>query len=308
MTDPFAGWPDLLRNVPPVGITGSTLDRADHLRRDPGAMVALRSRPDARWLVMDDLKPVLTTGEHPDILWAYRSDVQHDAVSVFLGLAPEKDGAPRFAAAASGADLVNDFGGQIVDARMAAVQLGDGRAEIVAQARSLLDWHARHKFCAVCGGKTEMAKAGYARTCLSCNAEHFPRTDPVVIMLAIKDDHALVGRQPNFPKRFFSALAGFVEPGESLEEAVARELFEEAGIRVKRVRYLASQPWPFPSSLMIAAFAEAVNLDITLDTDELEEARWVSKDEVRAALAGNGEWFAPPPMAIAHTLLKAWVG
>lgn len=302
MIDPFDGW-----QVPPVGITGSPLDRADHLRRDPGAMVALRARPDARWLVMDSLKPVLTQGERPDILWAYRSDVPHDATTVFLGLDPAKDGAPRFAAAASGDDLVNDFGGVVVDARAAAVQLGDGRAEIVAQARSLLDWHARHVFCAACGGKTVMNKAGYARTCQGCGTEHFPRTDPVVIMLAIKGDHALVGRQPGFPKRFYSALAGFVEPGESLEEAVARELFEEAGIPVARVRYLASQPWPFPSSLMIAAFAEATSFEINLDTDELEEARWVTKDEVRAALAGTGDWLAPPPMAIAHTLLKAWV-
>ena len=305
---PFDGW-----DLPAVGLTGSPLDRADHLRRDPGAMVALRARSDARWLVMDDLKPVLTkvgsNGNGPDILWAHRSDIPHDATSVFLGLSSSADGgAPRFAAAAPSGDLVADFGGQVVDARAAASMLGDGRAEIIAQARSLIDWHARHQFCAVCGAPTTMNKAGYSRNCGACGAEHFPRTDPVVIMLAIKGDHALVGRQPNFPRKFFSALAGFVEPGESLEEAVARELFEEAGIRTARVRYLASQPWPFPSSLMIAAFAEATNIDITLDTDELEEARWVTKDEVRAALAGTGEWFAPPPMAIAHTLLKAWVG
>ncbi len=300
MTDPFDGW-----KVPPVGLTGSPLDRADIMRRDPAAMIALRSRPDARWLVMEDLKPVLTSAEQPDILWAYRSDVPHDALSVFLGLDGE---APRFAAAASGADLVSDFGGRIVDARVAASQLPDGRAAIIAQARSLLDWHARHGFCAVCGGKTELGKAGYSRSCLACGAEHFPRTDPVVIMLAIKDDMALVGRQPGFPKRFYSALAGFVEPGESLEEAVGRELFEEAGITVRNVRYLASQPWPFPSSLMVACLAEATSHIITLDTDELEEARWASKDDVRAALAGTGEWLAPPPLAIAHTLLKAWVG
>lgn len=304
MTDPFAGWTPTA-----AGITGSPLDRADHLRRDPATMVALRARADARWLVMDGLKPVLTAGDPPDILWAHRSDVPHDAVSVFLGLAgAAEDHAPRFAAAASGAELVADFGGRIVDGRAAAVQLGDCRAAIMAQARSLLDWHARHGFCANCGAPTTLVKAGYARQCGGCGAEHFPRTDPVVIMLAVRQDHALVGRGANFPKNFLSALAGFVEPGESLEEAVARELFEEAGIRTGRVRYLASQPWPFPSSLMIACFAEARGVEIILDTDELEEARWVTRDEVRAALAGTGDWFAPPPMAIAHTLLRGWVG
>jgi NAD+ diphosphatase len=297
------------RDVPATGFTGNRLDRADEVRRDPAAVIALRGRSDARWLVLDKLSPVVRPGETPAILWAYRSDVPHDALSIFLGLVGD---APRFAAAAPATDLVADFGGQVVDARAAAAMLGDGRAEIVAQARSLLDWHARHKFCAVCGAPTTMNKAGYSRTCGGCSAEHFPRTDPVVIMLAVKTsdsgaDHALVGRQPGFPKKFYSALAGFVEPGESLEEAVARELFEEAGIRVGKVRYLASQPWPFPSSLMIAAFAEAQGVEITLDTDELEEARWVTKDDVRAALAGTGDWLAPPPMAIAHTLLKAWV-
>jgi NAD+ diphosphatase len=297
MTDWFAGkeWA--------TGFTGGRLDRADHLRRDAGALVALRSRSDARWLVLDDLKPVITAGEPRRLLWAYRSDVPHDAPSVLLGL----DGdAPRFAAAAPSDELVRDFSGELIDARAAGSLLPDFEAAIVAHARALLDWHARHGFCAVCGGKTLMVKAGYGRECQACGAEHFPRVDPVVIMLAVKGDHALVGRQPRFPRRFFSALAGFVEAGESLEEAVRRELFEEAGIRTARVRYLASQPWPFPSSLMIACIAEAEGFELNMDTEEMEELRWVSREEVQAALAGSGDWLAPPPLAIAHTLLKAW--
>lgn len=290
---------------PPVtGLTGSPLDRADHIRRDPSAAIAVRSRPDARWLVLDDLKPLLTADPKPELFWAHRSDIPHNAPSVFLGLTP--DGAPRFAAAAPAADLIADHGGRLLDARAAAMLLEDGRAAILAQARSLLAWHARHGHCSHCGAPTQIAKAGYARNCPACHAEHFPRTDPVVIMLAVHKDHALVGRQPGFPPRLFSALAGFLEPGESIEEAVARELHEEAGIITTDVRYLASQPWPFPSSLMIACFAKAKAAELTLDFDELEEARWVTRAEVLAALGGSGDWLAPPPMAIAHTLLKAW--
>jgi len=298
MTDWFAD------SVPPVGFVGSPLDRADAMRKDAAAMVVARADPAARWLVLDDLRPVV--GERDGLHWFTRDEVPADATSVFLGL---DSGAPRFAVAAAGLGRTGDPRG--VGAALAA-SATPGDAAIFAHARSLIDWHARHRFCANCGTPTTVAKAGHERVCPACDAHHFPRTDPVVIMLALLDvdgePHALVGRQPRFPKRFFSALAGFVEPGESLEEAVRRELFEEAGIATTRVRYIASQPWPFPSSLMIGAFAETTGTgELTLDDDEIEEARWVTKAEVRAALAGTGDWLAPPPLAIAHTLLRAWV-
>lgn len=279
-----------------VGLTGSPLDRADEIRRDAQALHAMRMHPQARWLVLDGLRPVLAADG--DLLWVRRSEAPEGA-EIFLGI---EGTAPRFAVAgpADGLD------GTATDARMAAMQLDDGRAAIIAHARSILDWHARHRFCASCGAPTEPAKAGYQRNCSGCGAQHFPRTDPVVIMLALDGDRALLGRQPSWPAGRLSALAGFVEPGESLEEAVARELFEEAGIRTGRVRYVASQPWPFPSSLMVAAFAEAATTDLRIDTVELEEARWFTRAEVRAALDGDGPFIAPPPLAIAYTLLATW--
>ena len=303
MTDRPRDW--FAHPAPPVGFTGSALDRADALRKDDAAMVALRSRPDARWLVLDDLRPVVDDAD--GLRWFARDAVPADAPAVFLGLT---GGSPRFAVAAAGLGRPGDPRG--IGAALAA-SASPGDAAVFAHARSLLDWHARHRFCANCAAPTTVAKAGYERVCAACGAHHFPRTDPVVIMLALLDvdgeEHALVGRQPRFPKRFFSALAGFVEPGESLEEAVRRELFEEAGIATQRVRYIASQPWPFPSSLMVGAFAEATGTgELTLDDDEIEEARWVTKAEVRAALDGAADWLAPPPLAIAHTLLQAWVG
>ncbi|MBV8972537.1 MAG: NAD(+) diphosphatase [Sphingomonadaceae bacterium] len=297
----MTGWfTDLL---PPVAFTGSPLDRADSLRRDEAAMVAVRRDPAARWLVLDDLRPVV---DGDALRWFARDAVPADAPSVFLGLA---DGAPRFAVAATGLGTAGDPRG-VAAALAAGPTRGD--AAIYAHARSLLDWHARHGFCATCAAPTRVAKAGYERICDACGAHHFPRTDPVVIMLALLDANgeelALVGRQPRFPRRFLSALAGFVEPGESLEEAVRRELFEEAGIVTADVRYVASQPWPFPSQLMIGCLARATGTGaLTIDGEELEEARWVSKSEVRAALAGAGDWIAPPPLAIARTLLATWV-
>ena len=180
---------------------------------------------------------------------------------------------------------------------------------LYAAARSLVDWHARHGFCAACGAPTKPVKAGWSRRCVGCRAEHFPRVDPVVIMLAEYEGKVLLGRQPRFPPKRFSALAGFVEPGETFEGAVERELFEEAGIRVFDVRYVMSQPWPFPSSMMIACTAQAHDDALTLDTQELEHAFWASADDVRAAFAGDSEarFIAPPPMAVAYHLLKYWL-
>ena len=285
---------------PLPGFTGSPLDRADHLRRDPAAMQAARMHPSARFLILDELKPLMTA-DGQDLFWARRSEAPA-GTTLFLGLT--MDGAPRFAVDGHADD---DLEAQAMDARRAGALLGDGRSAILAQARSILEWHRRNGYCAACGTPTTIAKAGYSRLCEHCGAEHFPRIDPVVIMLAEHDGRVLVGRGRHFPDRMFSALAGFVEPGESIEEAVRRELFEEAGIRVARVRFGASQPWPFPSSLMLGAFASAETSDLRLDDSEIAEARWATKAEVRAALRGEGEWLAPSPPAIANWLLRAWV-
>jgi len=182
-------------------------------------------------------------------------------------------------------------------------------APTFAAALSLANWHRRHGHCSVCGIATEPNRGGWSRKCGNCGAEHYPRVDPVVIMLAEHDGRLLLGRQPHYPPGRYSALAGFVEPGESIEAAVAREIKEEAGIAVANVRYLCSQPWPFLSSLMIGAHADALSDSLTIDTNELDDARWFSREEVVAALAGDpaAPFQAPPHSAIARTLLERWV-
>ncbi len=283
----------------PMGFTGSPLDRADHMRRDAAAVQAARMNPATRFLILEDLKPLLTE-DGQDLFWARRSEIP-TGTTIFLGLTANGD--PRFAVDGRADD---DIPARATDARMAGAILGDGRASIVAQARSILDWHRRHGFCAACGAPTRIEKAGYSRLCEACGTEHFPRVDPVVIMLAERDGKVLLGRGANFPGSMFSALAGFVEPGESLEEAVRRELFEEAGVRTTTVSFGASQPWPFPSSLMMGAFAAAESYELALDTTEIAEAMWVDRAEVRAALQGRTEWKVPPPLAIANWLLTTW--
>jgi NAD+ diphosphatase len=219
---------------------------------------------------------------------------------IFLGL---EDGRPRFA------PLVKAAPGQrgwSVFPLLNRMQPED--AALWGAARSVNEWHNRHLFCGACGSATEAFRGGWGRRCSGCALDHFPRVDPVVIMLAEHEGRVLLGRQPQYPAGRYSALAGFVEPGESIEEAVARELEEEAGIEVEEVRYVASQPWPFPGQLMIACTAHARSDALTLDLDELEDAFWAERAEVLAALAGDPQarFVAPPHFAIAHTLLRHW--
>jgi NAD+ diphosphatase len=282
-----------------TGFTGSTLDRADRIRHDPQALAAATGDGRARLLKLDALDPTLD--DDGRLVWTSLADAPDDATLVFLGFDGDR---PRFAA--SLADEKPGAGRSNALFQMLE-RMPRADSALYASARSVVDWHARHRFCAVCGTATAAFRAGWARLCPNCGAEHFPRTDPVVIMIAEHDGRALLGRQPRFPAGRYSALAGFVEPGESIEEAVAREIAEEAGVRVTNVRYIASQPWPFPSSLMIACVADAEDDALTLDTNELEDAMWVSRDDVRRALAGEAAPFLPPPpYAIAHSLLTAW--
>ena len=287
----------------PIAFAGAQLDRADHIRMDADKLNAAMDWR-ARLLRLDGLDPVITPDGQLD--WGTLADADPASELVFLGLL---DGKACFA------EVATSLIGSVAPANprlwaaMSALPLD--QLATYGTARAVVDWHARHRYCARCGNPTVLAKGGWQRNCTNdlCKAEHFPRVDPVTIMLVEHDGRLLLGRQPRFPPRRLSALAGFVEPGESIEEAVAREVLEEAGVRVQGVSYIASQPWPFPSSLMVGCVAVADNRDIILDTNELEDAMWVSRDQVKAALAGDpaSPFKVPPPMAIAHTLLTRWV-
>ena len=285
--------PNGSHDLPPeIFFAGPGLDRADALRAEPAKLEALAKSPEARQLVWADDLPALDAEGR--LVWEEVSDP-----ALFLGFDGPR---PCFSpVAAGGGDLRAQFG--------ALGCLSATEAPVFAAAVSLASWHRRHGFCANCGSPSAIVRGGWSRQCGACAAEHYPRVDPVVIMLAEKDGRVLLGRQPRFPPRRYSALAGFVEVGESLEAAVARELFEEAGVRATDVRYVASQPWPFPSSLMIACLSSTADEEIVIDTTELEDARWFSRAEVEAAMAGapDAAFVAPPPFAIAHSLLAHWL-
>ncbi len=283
------------------GFTGARIDRADQVRNNPDMLANAMTSLSARLLRLDGIDPL--ADEQGNLVWGSLAEADEGAELAFLGFEQDK---PRFVG-------LPPYGMQL-DARSRTAwrvlaMLNADQAALYAAARSLVDWHGRHPHCPGCGTRTHIVKGGWQRDCPACKAQHFPRTDPVVIMLAEHDDAVLVGRQHAWPPRNYSALAGFVEPGESLEEAVARELNEEAGISVSEVRYVASQPWPFPSQLMIGCIATAQGRDITLDQTEIEDAMWVTRGDVLAALSGaaDARFAAPPPFAIAHHLLHRWV-
>ena len=305
------------------------LDRVSYRREDAGEVARLRARDNARVIVIARDMPLLVkgaTGLDALLPIAEIEALGGARIEALLGVMP--DAAPVFAALlGDGAvEEVSDASDGFFDRRVLVVpgrndlKLVDLRsialgglvppeqASMLATAKALMDWHARRSFCSNCGAPNLVAAAGWRRDCAACKIQHFPRSDPVVIMLALDEDACLLGRQPRFPKRMYSALAGFLEPGETIEAAVRREIREEAGVACGKVRYFASQPWPFPSSLMIGCFVEARGRTLTIDQVELEDARWFAREEARALIERRHPegLIAPTPMAIAHHLLKQW--
>ncbi|TXI05218.1 MAG: NAD(+) diphosphatase [Pseudorhodobacter sp.] len=302
---------------------GSGLNRAAHLRGDAAALAALWSA--ARVLPFWRGKPALlaegglarVASDHPVLTGA--------APAVFLGLA--EDGVAEFAAdlsqwePESGEAAEQGFfdqsrqphpalgeGPAFEDLRGAMMRLTPREAELAATARAILHWHRSHGFCAACGARSDMVQAGWQRHCPACGTQHFPRTDPVVIMLVTRGNRLLLGRNAVWPEGMHSLLAGFVEPGETLEAAVRREVAEETGVQVGAVQMLASQPWPFPANLMLGAHGMAETDEITLDPAELQDALWIGREELLAVFAGTHPRISPPRKgAIAATLMRNWL-
>jgi NAD+ diphosphatase len=316
-----------MRDAEAVTFAGADLDRATHLRADPSGLAALWARGDARCLAVWRNRPLLDTAQSTRLAWLPTDSAalaDGGEPPLFLGLSA---GAPRFARAIPDwqAPAASDAPPPFVDTSRQAhpklpetLAFGDLRASMgelpaadagnAAMARGLLAWHETHGFCARCGQPSRIDQGGWRRICPACNAQHFPRTDPVVIMLVIHGSSVLLGRSPHWPEGMYSLLAGFMEPGESIEAAVRREVFEEAGIRIGAVEYLASQPWPFPSSLMIGCRGTALSAEIACDPAELEDARWLSREDTLAALHGRIPGIRPARRgSIARFLIERWL-
>jgi NAD+ diphosphatase len=301
-----------------IPFTGNPLNRASEKRTDTAWIEDKRRDPSSLVLPLWRLEPLLLGAEKtpPPLQLGLLRPAVVDSIAgasgpcIFLGL----DGdtalfAQDVVTAENPAQSKPLAGlGHFRDARTAAQIVSVQQAAIIGQAKAMIDWHQRHGFCPRCGSPTKLMDAGYRRLCDKCNSEHFPRVDPVVIMLATHGDACLVGRGKIFPPGMFSALAGFMEPGETIEEAVRREVFEESGVKVTDVTYHAAQPWPFPSSLMIGCFARAHSRELKVDENELAEARWIERGLARELIGGKkaGGIQLPPPIAIAHHLIRAW--
>jgi NAD+ diphosphatase len=317
---------DSMKLAETVTFGGSALDRAGTLRADAGVLARLIEAPGTRVLPMWRGKPLVVGEERRLGLLPFGEGVFRENLGTvaFLG----QDGETACFAADLSAwepeELPDTLGAFLdpseqrhpalppthvfAELRAVMTRLTPREAELAAAAKAILGWHATHGFCARCGAPTEVTQGGWQRDCGACGAHHFPRTDPVVIMLVTHGNDVLLGRSPGWPEGMFSLLAGFVEPGETLEAAVRREVMEETGVRVGAVGYLASQPWPFPSSLMLGCRGEALSREITIDPSEIESARWVSREDIVAALAGQHPEIRPARKgAIAQFLLSHWV-
>jgi NAD+ diphosphatase len=299
---------------PLLGYTQSRLERAAELRPDAGAMAGLAAQPNAGAYVIGGDWIAMKNGSalnDPLFTMAEARALAPASETVFLGLL---ESAPCFGygiapAAAEALKTREDL--LVTDLRSIAVQglVGPEHLPPIAEAKAVLHWHLRHRFCPNCGAPTQAVSAGWKRDCQRCHTEHFPRTDPVVIMLATEGENCLLGRSPRFRPTMWSCLAGFLEPGEAIEDAVRRETREEAGILCGKVTYFSSQPWPFPTTLMIGCHAQALTQEIVVDRAELEDARWFTKTEVASMLTRRHPegLSTPPPVAIAHHIIRAWV-
>jgi NAD+ diphosphatase len=294
---------------------GNTFDRGDQERRDEEQLTKMVRQSNARILPFHKLMPLVKRNPHAELAW-----ISHE----FLDALPEEAGGPKFLGFDEGRNphfavditKVEDpsgiaaiaSGASFEDGRAAATDVPAEQSGILAQARSNLNWHATHRFCSVCGTESQSQRGGLMRACPNCKTQHFPRTDPVAIMMVYQGDRCVMGQtRARVTTTFYSCLAGFMDQGESIEEGVRREVREEAGIEVGKVTYHSSQPWPFPNSLMIGCHAEAISDEIVVDEGEMSDVRWFSKDEVLLALEDKLPGVnIPGPIAIAHHLIKSW--
>ncbi len=304
------------------------VDRSEHIRRDPKSLEAVTQDARARVIPVWRNQALINGGRPPTPASVPLTDAlrQETDSLIFLGLAEapaDSNGGdispfPLFTLDVSAFDepltlftnvdlkesATDNEAPTFKDLRIAGLRMDPRDAQLCGFARTMCRWHRKDRFCALCGSTLRTAEAGYARICTGCGHKHFPRTDTAMMVLVTYGDECLLARQASWPKGMYSALAGFVEPGESLEECVHRETFEEVGLRLASLRYVGSQPWPFPNQLMVGFVAEAVSKDVVLDREELEEARWVHRDSLQKG--AKRDFSYPPPLSLSHALIRGF--